>query len=155
MATSNYMASLRWIAVSLLLFLSACGVDEAPPCGGYGCHTTYTDEQTGVSIRYDTDSRYTPNDVVALYNSTMACTGLYGPGPIVLFVSDAVTDAQGRYISEDRVAIIYPHPHDETAGLPLAFTIMHEFVHHLLAVNGYPQDRNYAHDSPLFATCAR
>lgn len=28
MATSNYMASLRWIAVSLLLFLTACGSDD-------------------------------------------------------------------------------------------------------------------------------
>lgn len=33
MATSNYMASLRWIAVSLLLFLTACGSDDSsqPP----------------------------------------------------------------------------------------------------------------------------
>lgn len=149
MATPHYM---RWIALFLLLFVSACG-EEQPPCGGYGCHTTYTDEQTGVSIRYDVTSRYTPSEVVALYQYTVQCTGLNGPGPIVLFVADPATEAQGLYLYNDRAAIIYPHPYDETVGLPLSFTIIHEFVHHLLEINGM-DSRHGPNQSPLFVKCA-
>ena len=146
------MKMAKWIIAVSFLALAACG-DEPAPCGGYGCHTTYTDEQTGVSIRYDVNSRYTPSEVVALYQYTVQCTDLSGDGPIVLFVADPATDAQGRYLYHERVAIIYPHPYDETAGLPLSYTIIHEFVHHLLEINGMDSQHG-PNQSPLFVKCA-
>lgn len=142
---------MRWIAVHFFVILSGCGVDQEPPCGGYGCHTTYTSEATGVRTRYDVASRNSEGATVYYYTETAACTGLSGPGPIVLFVSDAAYNVGGRYLYNDNAVIIY----DGTDAMLLQHLIIkHEFVHHLLEINGFPRDRNSSHDSPLFEQCS-
>ena len=142
------MKMAKWILP--LLLLVGCG-DDDPPCGGYGCHTSYLDEETGVSARYDRESSVSQSDLVAIYKATMSCTGIYAEGPAIVFVNEA-SDAHARYFRSDRFIVIYntakSNPWGGEPGV-----IRHEMIHHLLGFTGATDADNGGHGSPFFNIC--
>lgn len=62
MATSNYMASLRWIAVSLLLFSNAALADTYLNVYGVSYHNdrsfSWNERNTGIGLRHDLNKHF-------------------------------------------------------------------------------------------------
>lgn len=79
------------------------------------------------------------------------CVQLQGPPPLIIVViGGTLAPYNGEEISNTDTVIM------EDTGTIQGFEwlLRHEFIHALLAANGFPPDRNAAHDSPLFTTCA-
>ena len=149
MATSNYM---RWIAFLLLVFLSACGEDPASSNYGYGYHYDEVDEPSGIRVRHGQE-QYTLGEVVEAYRWVESCIGLTAPGPLVIFTTEPILDENntvvaGMYYSATKTAIISSNP-----GVYGKDVIKHEFIHHILGVNGASNNDNNGHGSIYFTIC--
>ncbi len=91
------------------------------------------------------------------YREVEACAGIQATGPLVVAVPNGSIDVGGFQI-EDLVVVtdnsaqdgwdLEPHVGDVYSVL------RHEFVHYLLWRNGFPDDANAGHRSPLFVACS-
>lgn len=86
------------------------------------------------------------------FSDAEACTHLNGPPPLIIVIPDAGSpDTVNGITYNDTNTIVI----EDTATMPaFEWVLRHEFIHALLAANGFPDDQNAAHNSPLFTTCA-
>ena len=146
MATSNYMASLRWIAVLVLTLAAGCGDQDSsqqPQDNNHGYGYAYTESNNdGLRMRaYGVK----PN-LFSYYESAwadmLACTGLPATQPPLIIVVEAnnadLTDPAGygrTFI--DTGTILTGAVTDET--------IRHAMLHVLLKGAGYDDTQNMSH----------
>lgn len=162
------MTAKKYLHLIAFLFFCGCGSQQQAPAPddnhGYGYRFDAI-TPSGLRIRYDTTLLYlaflgdAPDAAASMdraYSETEQCTGLTGPAPLVIivplrgFLFTYGTHTRG-YTFLDTNTVLIP----DLAFSPdeLSWILRHEFTHIVLNENGYPADRNAAHDSPLFSTC--
>lgn len=91
-----------------------------------------------------------PIDSDVVFDETMVCTGLSASKPNIEFIDDAIwpfgKDTAGHYKSDAWLVLI------KSSRASNYDVLVHEFIHHLLAVNNGYVDT--CHSSSLFKQCA-
>lgn len=124
-------------------------------CGGEGNNHGYGYEydaitESGIRIRYGglyDQSEATPEWFENTYQEVQSCAGITAPGPLVVFVDPPLYDENGNR----RSGMTYMD-----TGLIVLVTraiVKHEFIHYLLLMNGFSNEKNKKHESNLFGTC--
>jgi hypothetical protein len=143
----------------LFLLLAACGggnQDANDDSGGFG-KSFDARVANGLRVRYANDRPPRIDKINAFYIEVADCMGLQPePGPLVIIVEGLIDQfgANGKLyypetiVIDAQVTTIFPF--ELTA---IAYPFKHEFVHYLLNRSGFPQDRNFAHDSQFFDLC--
>lgn len=144
---------MKWIYAVFLLLLAACGSSGEGGHNNHGYGYSYDAiTESGLRVRYPpapttyTPDYFPPSFFETVYREVMECAGLNYPGPLVVMVAPPL------YFEGDSVSGITYH---DTGTIVITRTsiMRHEFVHYLLLMNGFPNDRNKNHDSPLFDAC--
>jgi hypothetical protein len=135
---------------------AGCGVEEQSNSDNHGFGWEYQAQAANdLKLRNEPDVvEPIPLDVLAdIYDQTQACTGISAQGPFVIVVSQPVDD-QGRPGGQSPGLTFYEPPLILIMqGATWVGIAQHEFVHYLLEQNGFPLERNDAHDSPFFSDC--
>lgn len=138
----------------LLLILAGCSVDN--PSNEINMYDAPMTDATGIILEPSEEMYISFEQVSSLYQDTMACMGITAPAPTVAwksFSKEYVGGAWGIYISTGELVWINT---DSTVAerntVSDIETLKHEYVHHILHMNGMGED-SHGHASPLFAKC--
>lgn len=134
--------------------LSGCGgavEQNSDPNHGYGFEYNLESED-GTRVRYNNPITQAEFELYFAepYRATERCAEILTGGPLVVVVpKDSLLPSVGKtYIQSDLLILIDESwEHDSRV-------MMHESVHYLLAISGFPMDQNRNHESPLFVKCA-
>lgn len=144
--------------ILLVLLLVGCGQQQDETNHGYGWGY---DQQSasGLRVRY-VGQMLPPIELLdAAYLETAQCMQLEPPhGPLLIFANDVLDrfNAEGTFFLDTGTAVIDSFLNDnaQTLNPYLLWAFRHEMVHHILNETGFPIQRNRAHDSPFFESCA-
>lgn len=153
------LSTVKIIALSLFVLLAGCTANNGEL------------DQTTISLDHElideyglklepTGSMYvTPEAISETYLDTMSCMGMTATGPTVEFRSFSFAGlggAWGIYHSVTKTIWINIDDNniEERNARTDKETLQHEFVHHILSMNGAGDD-SHAHASPFFAMCGK
>lgn len=141
-----------------LIVLAGCDIDN-PTEESYT--ETQHDPNTGLTLKPSDKMWVSFPELVSIYVGTEACLGLTAPGPDVEYKSFArwyLGGAWGLYLANGELVMVNT---DEQQGLGFPTrdadtdtqVLRHEFIHHILYMNGVPYRDGYSPD--LFAKCGQ
>lgn len=148
----------KWMLPFLLLV--GCGDQSDPAASNYGYGYHYDAATTdGLRVRYSQGNiELSVEQVADAYRSVAACMGVAANNPpLVIFVPEPMSTqndvgetvtAYGKYYYTGTVVVTDKYVY----GITIQF-MRHEFVHHLLELNGEPRNDNSRHLSPHFKAC--
>ena len=154
----------KWILV--LVLLAGCGQQEEQADDGAATNYGYgynfdAITPSGLRLRYYTasttmpfgDATYRATAMEQSFSQVKACTGLDGNPPLVIIVPAGTFDPSDEftYFATNTILI----EDGNHSWIYFEWLLQHGMVHALLASNGFHNDANAAHESPLFELCAR
>lgn len=148
----------------LLAALAGCGGANSGDSNNHGYGYGY-DLSTLDGLRFRNHPPVTMLDqdqmeraIAEPYRQVEVCAQIMTGGPLVVVVGNDELGPHGYTYLDDWLIVIKDSSAQDgltrtASGSPLSI-MKHEFVHYLLAVSGFPDELNAAHDSPLFKQCA-
>ena len=141
--------------ISTIVLLVGCGLHDPDPDDS--CTVEHSTTQTLVSpqglVLLPGERMYlTFDQIVQAYQEIEQRMSVPAAGPVVQFLSfrdNGLGGGAGVYSPTSMK--IWVNTDGERDCTDDAFTLRHEFVHHLLHMSGYPWEDNKAHNSPHFA----
>lgn len=147
---------MKHIFLLSLIFLVSCSADNDNTCNNETGTAGVIFESNGLTIQASEKMFVTPAQVSQFYDETMACMGLFATGPTVAYrsFSDNFLGATWAFYLQVGETIWLNTDSNET-WLPRDCktdeqALKHEFVHHILNVNGMQEVSN-RHTSSLFS----
>jgi hypothetical protein len=145
------------IAIGLFTLLAGCTANN----GELAQATVSLDHElidvNGLTLKPSENMYLTPDAISESYLDTMSCTGLYATGPTVEFRSFSYAGLGSAWAFYHAATnTIWINTDEDNLHLRDSRTdteaLQHEFVHHILYMNGYGED-SHAHASTLFQDC--
>lgn len=140
------------LILPLLIVLTGCVPEEQEPC-----NTKYSYDDTmgatGLELKATSSPFITFSKMEAMYKDLELCLGVNAPGPTVeyrSFKASGLGGGWGVYMPANR--LIWLNTDESIAPRNCHSdreTIRHEYVHHILYMNG----KDYSHGSPEFERC--
>lgn len=149
------------LALLALALLGGCGYQLEDPHMGYGDSYDYAfadglrfRNNPPVTAFTQTQTQHMIDDV---YHEVEVCAGISAPGPLIVAVPNGSIDV-GGFQFNDLIVVTDNSAQDGWDIMPYTTgplsVLRHEIVHYLLWTNGFSDDDNYYHRSPLFVQCS-
>lgn len=149
------------VAIGSVVLLTCCIFTESGggTCDGSIHSTTETTvDKYGVELLPSDNMYIKPDAITGIYEEVQACMGMVAPGPKVQFISFSERGLGGSWafyifvyqwvmVNTDEDEILQRSCETDKEALK------HEFVHHILEVNGFPRGDNEFHYTKMFEKC--
>jgi hypothetical protein len=143
------------------IVLTGCELPEDEPCNAKYNYSNGKLGTTGLTLKATSETFITFGEMEAIYKDVQSCLKLPDTsGPVIEYASGkddywGILGGWGVFMVSDTIKIIMNTDQDLIPRNCHSDreTLRHEFVHHLLYMNGKYQDMESPHDSPAFANC--
>jgi|GEM_PF-1924254 len=151
----------KYVFINFLMYaLLGCNLQSESDPNSCGTGTVYNYEtevtsKTGLALQVPANDLYiTFDEIEQYYREMQSCTGITAPAPVVWatsFKERGLGGGWGAYLYAQQIVMLNTDVNIVPRNcISDRQSIKHEFVHHLLYMNGM----DATHGNPLFAQCA-